>query len=101
MTQHFDQAGVITSDRYDFKGNLLQGSRQLAREYKETLDWSGTVGLEPETFTNTTSFDAFNRPISMTTPDLSVHRPTYNEAGLLKTVDVTLRGDAPPDGVRG
>jgi YD repeat-containing protein len=28
----------------------------------------------------------------MTTPDQSVHRPTYNEANLLETVDVTLRG---------
>jgi RHS repeat-associated protein len=95
VAQHFDQAGVITSDRYDFKGNLLQGSRQLAREYKETLDWSGAVDLEPETFANSTGFDALNRPISMTTPDRSVHRPTYNEAGFLETVDVTLRGTQP------
>ena len=28
--QVFDQAGVVTSDEYDFKGNLLSSHRQLA-----------------------------------------------------------------------
>ena len=30
----FDQAGVVTSEQHDFKGNLLRGSRRLARNYK-------------------------------------------------------------------
>ncbi len=38
--KHFDQAGVVTSNRHDFKGNLLRGSRQLAREYRAAIDWS-------------------------------------------------------------
>ena len=38
--QVFDQAGVVTTEEYDFKGNLLASQRQLAREYKATLDWS-------------------------------------------------------------
>ena len=38
--QAFDGAGVVTTDEYDFKGNLLRSSRQLAVEYKTTLDWS-------------------------------------------------------------
>ena len=92
VAQHFDQAGVITSDGYDFKGNLLRSGRQLAREYKDTLDWAGAVDLEPETFTSTTTYDALNRPISVTTPDLSVYRPTFNEAGCSKTVDVNAPG---------
>jgi RHS repeat-associated protein len=90
--QLFDQAGVVTSDSYDFKGNLLGSSRQLAQDYKVTLDWSANPQLEPETFASSTDFDALNRPISMTAPDASVYRPSYNESNLLETVDVNLRG---------
>ena len=39
---------------YDFKGNLLAGRRQLAREYKTTLDWSTTPALDPQVFTSRT-----------------------------------------------
>ena len=66
VVQLFDQAGVVTSDEYDFKGNLLASRRQLAREYKTTLDWSTSPELEPETFTGSTTYDALNRPLSVT-----------------------------------
>src|SRR5206468_10074604 len=46
VVQFFDQAGVVTSDDYDFKGNLLYSQRQLAQEYKTTLDWSAVVARE-------------------------------------------------------
>ena len=39
VVQLFDQAGVVTSDDYDFKGNLLRSQRQLAQDYKTTLNW--------------------------------------------------------------
>jgi RHS repeat-associated protein len=91
--QLFDQAGVVTSDEYDFKGNLLHSQRQLAQEYKATLDWtSGTVPLEATAYNSRTAFDALNRPTALTTPDNSVIHPTYNEANLLEQVDVNLRG---------
>lgn len=90
--QFFDQAGVVNSEEYDFKGNLLASRRQLAREYKATLDWSTTVPLEADIHTSSTRFDALNRPTSITAPDHSVYRPTFNEANLLEKVDVDLRG---------
>jgi RHS repeat-associated protein len=37
--QVFDAAGVVTSEGYDFKGNLLRGHRRLAKEYKQRMDW--------------------------------------------------------------
>ena len=85
-------AGIVNSDEYDFKGNLLHSRRQLAQDYKTTLDWSGAVALEAETYTTRTSYDALNRPLTVTTPDGSVYRPTFNEANLLDKVDVNLRG---------
>jgi RHS repeat-associated protein len=92
--QVFDQAGVATTDRYDFKGNLLHSQRQLAQEYKATLDWSAAVPLEAETFDTGTAYDALNRPTEMTAPDNSIIRPTFNEANLLDQAEVNVRGSA-------
>ena len=93
VVQLFDQAGVITSDDYDFKGNLKRSQRQLAQAYKETLDWSAAVPLEPEVYASRTSYDALNRPAELTGPDNSTIRPGYNEASLLERLDVNLRGE--------
>lgn len=100
--RHSDSAGVATNARldangnpteaYDFKGNLLRRQRQLAKDYKGTLDWSANPELETQVFTGSTVYDALNRPISATSPDGSVYHPTFNEANLLEKVDVHLRG---------
>jgi hypothetical protein len=65
----FDQAVVVTSDNYDFKGNLLSGQRQFAQEYKTTLDWSIKPPTEQDIYTSTTRYDALNRPIELIAPD--------------------------------
>lgn len=94
VVQLFDQAGIVTSVAYDFKGNLLEGRRQLAQEYKAMLNWSIIVPLESDTYNSRTTYDALNRPLTATSPDGSVYRPTFNEANLLDKVDVNLRGVA-------
>ncbi len=101
-----DQAGVVTSVAYDFKGNLLESRRQLAREYKATLDWSGAVPLESETYTSRTRYDALNRPIQLIAPHsdqpgatVNVIQPSYNEANLLEKVDAWLNENAEPAGL--
>ncbi|MFT3771558.1 MAG: SpvB/TcaC N-terminal domain-containing protein [Minicystis sp.] len=105
---HHDGAGVVTNVSFDFKGNLLESQRRLAKEYHSQVDWSAlatltTVAdivdaaddlLEAEVFSAHTAYDALNRPVSMTTPDDSEIRPGYNEAGLLERVDVRVRGAA-------
>jgi RHS repeat-associated protein len=112
LYRHYDGAGVVTSERHDFKGNLLRGNRRLAVEYKRQVDWATLatltdaeaiaappdVLLEDETFTTVTEYDALNRPTRLTTPDNSRISPTYNEANLLERVDAKLRGadDATP-----
>jgi RHS repeat-associated protein len=87
-----DQAGVVTTDQYDFKGNLLHSQRQLAQHYQATLDWSAGVPLEPGAFVSSTLYDALNRPTLLTAPDNSVMRPAYNEAKLLERMDANLGG---------
>jgi len=106
LHRHYDGAGLVTSERHDFKGNLLSGSRRLAVEYKQQVDWAALAGLtdaetissppdallETETFITSIEFDALNRPAQLTTPDKSRITPTYNEANLLERVNANLRG---------
>jgi RHS repeat-associated protein len=93
--QVFDGAGVVTSNAYDFKGNLLRGSRQLLVNYRDAADWSFNPALESQVFTSSTTYDALNRPVTLTTPDNSQIRPSYNEANLLERVEANLRGAGP------
>lgn len=106
LYQHYDGAGVAADESYDFKGNLLNSSRQLAIEYKQQLDWSALAALsdaqaiasppdsllESEVFTTSTEFDALNRRTELITPDKSETRYAYNEANLLERIDSNLRG---------
>ncbi len=99
----FDQAGLVTSDDYDFKGNLLSSRRQLAEAYKTTLDWSAEVTLEAVTYTSCTRYDALNRPIQLIAPhsdqpgtNINVIQPGYNEANLLEQVSAWLNRSAEP-----
>jgi len=92
VARQYDGAGITTNEAYDFKGNLLAAQRHLAAEYINVVDWSSDVPLEVRTYPGRTSYDALNRPTSMTTPDGSVMRPSYNPASLLDHLDGRLRG---------
>ncbi|KYC35940.1 toxin [Scytonema hofmannii PCC 7110] len=90
--QQFDGAGIVTSENYDFKGNLLSARRQFLQNYKDDVDWLEFPELESGSFSSSTTYDALNRPVILTTPDRSVIRPTYNEANLLNAIDANLQG---------
>jgi RHS repeat-associated protein len=94
VVQLFDQAGIVTSVAYDFKGNLLESRRDLLPNYKLVVDWLQNPAATEGSFTSRTTYDALNRPLTTTSPDGSVYRPTFNEANLLERVDVNLRGAA-------
>jgi len=109
--QHYDGAGVVTNEQYDFKGNLLRSNRQLTSDHRRQVDWSPLSELieiqeiakhaaplldQNEKFTISTEYDALNRPTALTTPDASVIRPVYNEANFLEQVNINLRGDQTP-----
>jgi RHS repeat-associated protein len=106
--KHYDTAGIVTSEAYDFKGNLLRSTRLLVHDYKTTPDWSQNPQpvLEAEVFARSTRYDALNRPIQMVAPHSSqantkfnVIRSGYNEANLLERVDVWLAQLAEPTGL--
>ena len=85
---------MVTSEEYDFKGNLLASGHDLLSNYKQAVNWLDEPAANDGSFTSRSSFDALNRPLTLTTPDGSVYRPTYNEDNLLDKVDVNLRGAA-------
>jgi RHS repeat-associated protein len=90
--RQFDAAGVITNEHYDFKGNLLKSKRQLLEDYQSEVDWAQSPELEPHVFTTATTYNALNRAVTLTTPDSSVARPKYNDANLLESLAVNVRG---------
>ncbi|MFI7596722.1 SpvB/TcaC N-terminal domain-containing protein [Actinoplanes sp. NPDC049681] len=100
-----DQAGVVSTDRYDFKGNVLQSGRQLVRAYDALVDWSATVALLPGTLLQRTSYDAFNRPTQEVAPHndqpgapTNVVQRAYSPAGLLERADAWLEQGTDPGG---
>ncbi|KAH6856079.1 RHS repeat-associated core domain protein [Chaetomium sp. MPI-CAGE-AT-0009] len=118
---HFDQAGVVAHEAYDFKGNPLASSRRLAKQYKGLVMWSAVDAVLPPTNStaridnsrleatlvpvletgkhiNRRTCDALNRPITLSVPDDSVIRSGYNEAGLLDQLHVNLQATLQPDG---
>ncbi len=104
--QIYDQAGVITVNKIDFKGNAIEAQRRLTKEYKQLINWNLLEGindinaiqnaadplLDAETFTSSALLDALNRPITVTLPDKSVFQPQYNEANSLESLTVQIRG---------
>jgi RHS repeat-associated protein len=88
----YDEAGKVQNTCYDFKGNLLQSSRQLLQAYKTRVDWgqTPTPALESTVYTAETTYDALNRVVNSTAPDGSVYGIRYNEANLLEQVAVEL-----------
>ncbi len=118
LFRHYDAGGVAGNERYDFKGNLAETTRQLAREYRQTTNWQPLENLTSvaaldaaaapllnaaDNFTATTAYDALDRPIQIVTPHSAamrpnVLRPSYNLTKLLARVDVwTQRATAPND----
>lgn len=98
-----DGSGIATSSRYDFKGNLLEGTRQLLRDLVETPNWTASPPLADEVFTSNRRYDALDRPIQGIAPHSSapgtrfdIVQPTYNEANLLERVDVWQQQVAAP-----
>jgi RHS repeat-associated protein len=101
--QHFDGAGVVTNEEFDFKGNLISSTRQLVQDYKIIPNWADNLEQETEIFSSSTSYDALNRPIQLIAPHsdrantkFNVIRPVYNEANLLERMEVWLEEEREP-----
>ncbi len=97
--QSYDQAGIITRVKCDFKGNLLESNRVFTVDYDKNIDWSANPAMQNEIFTSLSEYDALNRIVKLTAPCNNISTanilvPGYNEAGLTETMEVYLRGSA-------
>jgi len=92
---HLDQAGVVTIESHDFKGNPVRATRRLTNgtQYRQAVDWravdddhvalptDATTKLDPaaldaalaprletDTYASRTIYDALNRPVQLIAP---------------------------------
>ncbi len=103
LYRHFDEAGLVQHDRYDFKGNLTEKSRRTIKDSALasgwTASWAATGSqnsLEPTSaaYRMATRYDALNRPVETTYPREATgsRRMTvtgrYGRGGTLERVEV-------------
>ncbi|MGD2091706.1 MAG: RHS repeat-associated core domain-containing protein [Candidatus Aminicenantes bacterium] len=105
--QLYDQAGRVTLNRVDFKGNVTEVKRKLTKEYKQLTSWKALEGLttvssietaaaaflEDEVFSSSATLDAINRPLLAILPDKSIVEAKYNEGNFLDSLRVKIRGE--------
>lgn len=117
--RQYESSGLAENARFDFKGNLLEARRGLASEYEApVIDWSDgspTAGLDGETFTQATEYDALDRMTRLYNwhrdpGHVAVYEPRYNARGLLEGEDLFVgvgragtghTGDVPTEVVGG
>lgn len=106
LYKYYDEAGLVTFNEYDFKGNILEKKREVIADsellsvFSPTpvdwavecfrVDWDNPPTLEGE-YVTTMEYDALNRVTKMIYPeDLDAERkelvPVYNNAGALEKV---------------
>jgi RHS repeat-associated protein len=104
----YDEAGLTTMNLYDFKGNLMEKTREVIADSEilavfsgppvnwnvscYRVNWDATVTLEGS-YVSSMEYDALNRTRSVTYPqDVDGQRkillPTYNKGGALTKVDL-------------
>ncbi|NOQ26245.1 MAG: toxin [Bacteroidales bacterium] len=82
----YDQSGLSHINKYDFKGNPLESTKQFCEVYDTYIDWDNNPVLQSETFISQISYDALNRPVNKTLPNGTIETYTYNKASLLEKV---------------
>lgn len=93
----YDQSGVRNYPEYDFKGNRLVTTTQLAVEYKTTLDWSQKVDTHQHAYTIRSTFDALDRVVTSTDATGHVSMRKFDPLhGLRSLHSVPGSSDSPP-----
>ena len=82
----YSQDGKTKFQEYDFKNNVLTLRKQFTVDYQNKIDWNENVNLQNEEFITQTTYDALNRPLTITQPDNTVASYVYNKGGLLEQV---------------
>jgi RHS repeat-associated protein len=98
--KRYDNAGITDLLHSDFKGNVLETSRQLCNDYTTIPHWPVLLSneMEAETFFTVNEYDALSRPVKNYAPhtsiaSASVIKPLYNESNLLDSMEANIQGD--------
>jgi RHS repeat-associated protein len=93
--QVYDGAGKLTSEAYDFRGNLLKKTRQVLEDTVSQTSWPQTSDGDrdkrlrrDEGYVVETEYDTFNQVTSILYPDGAMVRHHFNERNLLKGITV-------------
>ncbi|MFL5739893.1 MAG: SpvB/TcaC N-terminal domain-containing protein [Flavisolibacter sp.] len=95
----YDTAGKSETLQFDFKGNPGTTQRRFCTKYKDTVEWSGAnpdLKVEPDVYSSSIEYNAFNLVTKRITSDGSVFLPHYNEASLLDGIRVIQNGNSDP-----
>jgi RHS repeat-associated protein len=94
LFQVFDQSGLAQMGEYDFKGNVKNSLKQLAVDYKNTIDWNvpdPAPLLETDLFPVSSLYDAVNKPVETDLADGSKLFPLYDQSGLFTQLNVFVK----------
>ncbi len=83
-----DLSGIIKNDTYSMLEEVLHTSRQMIKHKATAINWNDDPVLEKEVYPITMTYNAIHQKITETTPDGSVTKNTYNQAGQLYSVSV-------------
>lgn len=91
LVVHEDSAGRHETLRFTPDGNSLAVTHRLRTVVDREPDWAAPAGepLDAATYTATSSFDAFGRAITRTSPDGTTRTHQYRRSGGLDTITVT------------
>jgi RHS repeat-associated protein len=98
--RHYDPSGLVTNERFDFKGNPIEVTRRLSSAYDaQIIHWPAgpdDTAFERETFARVTEYDALNRIVRLYNwhrgegTQVAVYEPRYNARGMLVGEDVVI-----------
>jgi RHS repeat-associated protein len=83
LWRHWDGAGMVEVESYDFKGTPLVTTRRFIAEPTGTPHWAtvNAAVLESAAYSTTTVTDALGRPVSVEVPDGSLLKYGYDRGG--------------------
>ena len=93
--QHYDPAGLLTVDAYTITGQVAASVRQVRPDYEAAADWTpaamAAVASQHQ-YETSSSYDALDQLVALTTPDGITSARSYNVAGQLTRVDAGSAG---------
>ncbi len=94
--QRFDDAGVLTIDRYHMNGQIADMRRAIRAGYQRTVDWTdpGAVATSGPEHRSRMRFDAFGRVVTHGLPDGTTRELTYARIGHVTEVRLTTADGA-------